>query len=105
MSASVNSPDDSHFSTRNSDGTVTCGACRERVRPRSPDPIAYLAFPAALGLTFIGMPLIAVLPPINMMLVPPTFLIVAGIWGYTSSELFDPKPCPKCARMLVFKRG
>ena len=86
MNASTTPPDDAYFSTRNADGTVTCGACHERVHPRGPDPIAYLAFPAALGLTFVGMPLIAVLPPINMMLVPPTFLLVAGIWVITGYD-------------------
>ncbi len=102
--AATTPSDDAHFSTRNADGTVTCGACRERVRPRGPDPLAYLAAPAAIGLTFVGLPLIAVLPPLNMMLVPPTFLVIAGIWGFTSHELFDDKPCPACRRALVFKK-
>jgi len=91
------------YTTRNPDGTCTCGACREAVRPAPRDPLGYAAFAAALGMSFVALPVIAVLPPINMMLVPPTFLLITNLWGFSTEALWGDRRCPSCRRALVFK--
>ena len=91
------------YTTRNPDGTCTCGACRASVRPAPRDPLGYAAFAAALGMSFVALPVIAVLPPINMMLVPPTFLLISNLWGFSTEALWGDRRCPSCRRALVFK--
>lgn len=96
-------PADYPYTTRNPDGTCTCGACREAVRPPPRDPLGYVAFAAALVTAFVMLPLLAVLPPANMMLVPPTFLIIVNLWGFSTEALWGDRKCPACRRALVFK--
>lgn len=91
------------YTTRHGDGTCTCGACGAKVRPAARDPLGYVAFAAALGMSFMALPVIAVLPPINMMLVPPTFLLITGLWGFSTEALWGDRRCPECRRALVFK--
>jgi hypothetical protein len=91
------------LSIRHDDGTCTCGACKERVKPSGgATPLGYASALGALAMCLAGMPLIAVLPPINMMLVPPTFFVVASLIGGAGGGLGNPARCPRCSKYLVF---
>ncbi len=94
--------DHDHVSVRHGDGSCTCGACKERVRPRGRGPLGYVAAAAAAGMVCLGYPLIAVMPPVNMMMVPPTFFVVASLVGYASDQLLADPRCPACGRYMVF---
>jgi hypothetical protein len=95
--------DDEFLTLRHDDGTCTCGACKQRVRPLGgPTPLGIASALAAVAMCVAGMPLIAVLPPVNMMLVPPTFFIVASLVGGAGGGLGNPRRCPKCSKYLVF---
>ena len=93
------------FTTRHNDGTCTCGACREKVRPAPREALGYVTFIAAIGMTFVALPLVAVLPPLNMMLVPPLFLTIVNLWGHSTHALWGDRYCPSCSKALVFKRS
>lgn len=91
------------LSVRHGDGTCTCGVCKERMRPLGgTTPLGVAAMIATVVMCLAGMPLIAVLPPLNMMLIPPTFFVVASLVGGAGNHLGQPLRCARCAKYLVF---
>ena len=91
------------FTIRHDDGACTCGACHLRVRPAPREALGYVSFAAALGMTFVALPFVAVLPPLNMMMVPPLVLIIVNLWGHSTRALWGDRHCPACRKALVFK--
>lgn len=91
------------LSVRHDDGTCTCGACKQRMRPTGgTTAFGIVATCAAVAMCLVGMPLIAVLPPLNMMLIPPTFFVVASLVGGAGNHVASPMRCTRCSKYLVF---
>ena len=97
--------DHDHVSVRHGDGSCTCGACKQRVRLEGPSALGYAAAVAGALMCVAGFPMLAVLPPVNMTLVPPMFFVVATLVGYAGGDLGADRKCPACRRYLVFARG
>jgi hypothetical protein len=81
--------------------TGYCNACRTAVVPRRNSPLWYAAAVLALFVYIPMMAFVAILPPINMMLIPPLFLTVIGLAGPLGEKLDRDPRCPACNKVTV----
>jgi hypothetical protein len=80
---------------------VTCPGCQATVTPVRSSRLWWIPTIMAWGFIMTAGPLVAVMPPLNLVLIPVVFFMGASMLGYLGDKTSPEARCPACRKILV----